>query len=222
MPQKRKNAPSAPPPWWLAPLEEWMREVVFALTSNGRFDDAGTLRLLMRIRGGAIAKLMRDFTRRDAPAPLPSADSWRAPFKRPPLDRVLPLLPALRVERERRAILDDLSVDKRRQIYAAGGVIWVAFYAHRHKTRLERGGPRDLNHPGDVVGIERVRIRDVQKAHALAVGGKTLAAMQEFYGKPRLRLTRSVVKVFTGEEVPVEKLRELGKRLAAADQNYFR
>lgn len=211
MPRKSKNAP---PPEWLAPLQEWVREARFALMSNRHFDDAEALRLLMRDRGDEIARLMRGFRSGDVPAALPSADASRAPFKRPPLDRVLLLLPALRVELKRRAILDDLPDDKRREICAAGEVIWTAYHAHKHGTRLERGGPHDLNHPGDVVGIKRVTIRDEARAQALAVAGKTLVAMKALYGCPRYRLTQSVVKFFTGEDVLYEQLRELGKRLA--------
>lgn len=214
MPRKRKNAP---PPWF-EPLKEWVREVRFALTSNGHCDEAEALRLLMRDRGDEIARLMRGFRSGAVPATLPSADSWRAPPKLPPpdlpLDRAALLLPVLRVELKRRAILNDLLDDKRRHICAAGGVIWTAYHAHQHKTRLERGGPRDLNHVGDIVGIERVTLREESKAHALAVAGKTLVAMKALYGHPRYRLTQSVVKFFTGEDVLYEQLRELWKRLA--------
>ena len=49
---------------------------------------------------------------------------------------------------------------------------------------------------------------------ALAVAGKTLVAMKAFYGRPRYRLTQSVVRFFTGEGVLYEQLRELWKRLA--------
>jgi hypothetical protein len=237
MPRKRKNAP---PPWWSAPLQEWFREARLALISNGHYDDAEALRLLLRTRdqeinrlrhlarvnkerfdaaevqharGDGIAKLMGSFLRAGTPAVFPIADSWRAPFKRPRLDRVLPLLPALTVELKRRAIIDDLSDDKRRQICAAAGVFWVAYHAHKHPTRLERGGPRDLDHFGDIVGITRVRIHDEDKAHALAVAGKVLVAMEAFYGKPRFVLTGSVVKFFTGANVSVEKQLELWKRI---------
>ena len=55
---------------------------------------------------------------------------------------------------------------------------------------------------------------DESKAHALAVAGKTLVAMKAFYGRPRYRLTQSVVRFFTGEGVLYEQLRELWKRLA--------
>ena len=144
MPRKSKNAP---PPEWLAPLQEWVREIWFALMSNRHFDDAEALRLLMRDRGDEIARLMRGFRSGDVPAALPSADASRAPFKRPPLDRVLLLLPALRVELKQQAILDDLPDDKRREICAAGEVIWTAYHAHKHGARLERGRPHDLQSP---------------------------------------------------------------------------
>ena len=93
-------------------------------------------------------------------------------------------------------------------------MIHAAYHAHWHPTRLARGGPRDLTHPGDVVGIERVTIRDEFKAHAVAVAAKTLGVVKAFYGVPRLRLVRSLVLLVTGEDVPVEKLREFWKRLA--------
>jgi hypothetical protein len=129
MPRKRKNAP---PPEWLAPFQEWMRETRLALMSNGHFDDAEALRFLMRDHGDEIAKLMqRGFMRRDKPA-LQSADASRAPFKQPPPDRVELLLPALQVEKKRRAILDDLPVDKRRRYCAAGEVIFVAYFLPAH------------------------------------------------------------------------------------------
>jgi hypothetical protein len=173
MPRKRKNAP---PPWWRAPFEEWVREARLAMTSNGHFDDAEALRLLVRTRaeeiarlrglalssnvrfdeaeaeqalkharGDEIPKLMRGFVMRGAPAVLPSADVRRPPPKPLPLLRPWLLLPGLQVEQKRRAILDDLPDDKRRQICAAGEVIWVAYHAHRHGTRLERGWPHDFN-----------------------------------------------------------------------------
>ena len=222
MPRKRKNAP---PPWWLAPLQEWMREARLALISNGHVDDAEALRLLTRTRGDEIAKLMRRgfMSRRPTSAVLPGADVSRPPPKLPPpdlpLDRAALLLPALKAEVKRRAILDDLPVDKRRQICAAGEVIFLAYHAHKHETRLKRGGPHDpahdLNHPGDIVGIERVRIHDETKAHALAVAGKVLAAMKAFYGCPHYRLTQNLVKLVTGKDAPkTEQLAELWKRLA--------
>jgi hypothetical protein len=221
---------------------QWVRETRLALMSNGHFDDAEALRLLVRTRaeeaarlrglaqasdirfdgasasparGDEIYELVRSFMRRDAPV-LPGADPWRAPPKLPPpwlpIDRAELLLPALRVELERRAILSRLSDDKRRQICAAAEVIWVSYYAHKHPTRLERGGPRDPGHPDDVVGITRVRIRGAAEAHALAVAGKTLGAMRTFYGKPRFVLTGSLVRFFTDVTVSVEKQCELWKR----------
>ena len=56
-------------------------------------------------------------------------------------------------------------------------------------------------------------VRDEVEAHALAVAGKTLVAMEAFYGKPRYELTGSVVRFFTGEEVSVEKQWELWGRI---------
>jgi hypothetical protein len=213
--RKRKDAP---PPWWLAPFTEWVREVRFALSSNGRFEDDAALKLLIRLRRDEIAKLMRAFTSRAAPLTLPIVDSLRAPFKQPPYDRVVSLLPVLREEQRRRAILDDLPVERRRQICAAGQVLWTAYFAHRHKTQLERGAPQDLNHPGDLVGIKRVTIHDELEAHAVAVSGKVLAAMKALYDSPRYKLTQSVVKFSTDVEVRPEKLRELWKRLAAVER----
>jgi hypothetical protein len=210
VPRKRKDAR---PPWWLAPFMEWVREVRFALTSNGRFEDDAALKLLIRLRHDEISKLIRAFTSRAAPPTLPIADTLRAPFKQPPLDRVMVLLPILREEQRRRAILDNLPVEKRRQICAAGHVLWTAYFAHKHKTQLERGGPQDLTHPGDRVGITRVTIHDEQEAHAVAVAGKVLGVMKSLYDSPRYKLTGSVVKLFTGVQVPPEKLRELWKRL---------
>ena len=51
MPRKPKNAP---PPWWFAPLQEWFREARLAMISNGHYDDAEALRLLMRTRDQEI------------------------------------------------------------------------------------------------------------------------------------------------------------------------
>ena len=231
MPRRSKNAP---PPWWLAPFREWAREVRLAMVSNGHYADAEALRLLVRTRGEESArlkgladssntqfdvdeaslargdelhKLLRGFVMQGVPAPLPSANVGRPPLKPLPFDRPWLLLPALRVELERRAILDDLPEDKRRLICAAGEIIWVAYHAHRYGARLERGWPydfNDLSHPGDVVGI--VQIRDQGKARALAVGAKTLGAMHALYGQPRYRLTATLVKFFTGESVTYDEL----------------
>ena len=165
-------------------------------------------------RGDGLPKLMRGFVMQGVPGPLPSANVGRPPLKPLPLDRPWRFIPALRVELERRAILDDLPDDKRRLICAAGEIIWVACHAHRYGARLERGWPHefhDLSHRGDVVG--RVRIHDQGKVHALAVGAKTLGAMHSLYGQPRYPLTATLVRFFTGESVTYDELYEFGKRL---------
>ena len=122
----------------------------------------------------------------------------------------------LRVELERRAILDDLSDDKRRLICAAGDMIWVAYHAHRHETRLERGWPHefhDLSHPGDIVG--RARIHDKGEGTRPCPGrwgednGRNARALRA----PRYILTATLVKFFTGEAVTYDELFEFGKRL---------
>jgi hypothetical protein len=177
--------------------------------TSGRFDAVEA----QRARGDGIAKLMSSFLRAGTPAVTPTTDFWRAPFKQPSPDRVELLRPVLQAEQRRRAIIDDLPEDKRRQICAAAGVIWVAYHAHKHPTRLERGGPRDLNHPGDSVEIGRTMVHDAVESHALAVAGKTLVAMEAFYGKPRFVLNGSLVRFFTGEEVSVDKQFELWARI---------
>ena len=240
MPRKPKNAP---PPWWWAPLAEWVREVRLALTSNGFLAEAEAWRLLVRTRaeesarlkglaragdtlldaaaitaaasharGDELHKLVRGFMRCDAPAATSIADSWRAPPNPVPPDCVELLRLLLQVEQRRRAIIDDLPEDKRRQICAVAGVLWVAFHAHQHPTRLVRGGPRDFGHPGDAVGIARMLLRAESEAHALAIAGKVLGAMEAFYDKPRFVLTGSVVQFFAGETVSVDRQRELWDR----------
>jgi hypothetical protein len=244
MPRRSRNAP---PPWWLAPFKEWAREARLAMASNGHYADAEALRLLVRTRGEESArlkglaqssntqfdadeaslargdelpKLLRGFVMQGMPAPLPSANVGRPPLKPLPLDRPWLLAPALRVELERRAILDDLPDDKRRLICAAGEIIWVAYHAHRYGTRLERGWPhefRDLGHPGDVVGRARIHDKGEAHAHALAAGAKIIGAMHALYGAPRYILTTTLVKFFTGEAVTRDELLEFGKQLTGSE-----
>ena len=64
--------------------KEFSRLRHLARVSNKRFDTAEA----QHARGDEIARLMRGFLSPAAPAVLPITNSYRAPFKRPPPDRV--------------------------------------------------------------------------------------------------------------------------------------
>src|SRR5271169_5404102 len=93
-----------PPPWWPEPLKQWARE------THAATPRAGSLPKFLRDHPDEVRAFMKGFLRNDAPRVRKAADAHRAP---PP-------------EGER-AIIDDLPVEKRRQICAAGRLLWTGF-----------------------------------------------------------------------------------------------
>lgn len=195
MPRKRAGAP---PPWWLEPLAWRLAETMEIAQSDGRPKDANTLALNTLLHHVEIGMLMRRLTARGAPAALPIADTLRPP----------PLLIAGLM-----TPLDRLPADKRRQINAAAHLIETALFAAGQPTRIERGGPYDLNDPGDVVGVERVRTakgaRDEREVHAKGVCGKLIGATIEIYGTPRIKIARTLARLVTGVTLTVDEVKAL-------------
>ena len=205
MPPKR---PDAPPPWWLEPLAWRLAETMEIEQSDGRPKDADTLARFSLLHHVEIGKFMRLLTARGAPAPLAVADTLRPPQVGP-------------IEVQILTPLDRLPTEKRRQINAAAHLIETALFAASKPTRIERGGPHDLNDPGDVVGVERVRVRTdkgirddreahAKKVHAKGVAGKILGATIELYGAPRIKIARTLARLVTGEKtLTVEEVKAL-------------
>jgi hypothetical protein len=120
--------------------------------------------------------------------------------------------------------LDALPLEERRQVIAIGNLLFVAWWAARQPTRIEAGGPRDLDHPGDVVGVGRVRgvetaargfhhherdrnpVERSQFVLAKGVAGKTLGATVFFYGRPRKKVTRELTRLATGVDLTIDQV----------------
>lgn len=133
------------PPWWFDPLVSWLVDIQAELDTR----DAVHLRVWTIEHRREIASLAPQLMARDRTSgeflwPVtPLADAYMLP---PVAGHPTPL--------------EALPLEERRQVIALGNLLLVAWWAARQPTRIEAGGPRDLDHPGDVVGVGLVRGAD--------------------------------------------------------------
>jgi hypothetical protein len=196
------------PPWWLDPLVSWLVELDFRDSMHLRI---WTIEHRREIARFAIQLMARDRASGKFLWPVtPLADAYMLP---PIAGNPTPL--------------DALPLEERRQVIAVGNLLFVAWYAARQPTRVEAGGPRGLDHPGDVVGVGRVRgvetaargfhhherdrnpVERSQFVRAKGVAGKTLGATIFFYGVPRAKATRTLTRLATGVDLTVEQVSAL-------------
>ena len=240
---------------WLEPRGWWLAEAMEVMQNYGRPKDVDSLAIFTAQHRMRLNKLIRVFVGPRAPPVLPIVKdaTLRPPPIRlinglPPFEAVerlltrplgspvsfletLPSLDDLRLARpifdEARILtpLDRLPPEERRQVCAFGHLITAALFADSQPTRIERGGPRDLNDPGDAVGVERIRdadrtktrvkgvgrIRDVdeRKIHAKGVCGKLIGQMIQLYGQSRFKAARILTELATGVALTEREARDL-------------
>jgi hypothetical protein len=200
------------PPWWFDPLVSWLVDIQAELDTR----DAVHLRVWTIEHRREIASLAAQLMARDRTSgeflwPVtPLADAYMLP---PVAGHPTPL--------------EALPLEERRQVIALGNLLFVAWRAALEPTRIEAGVPRDLDHPGDVVGVARIRgvktategffhherdRKPVERSRFLrakGVAGKTLGATIFFYGWPRVKVTRELTRLATGVDLTVDQVRAL-------------
>jgi len=187
-----------PRPWWPEPLDEWARETHADRTVR----KAGSLPKFLREHRKEIDAFMRGFIRSDAPHVRPRADRYRAPAPEPLSED----------ERLKRAIIDDLTVEKRRLICAAGRLLWVGFTLHRVDRRFGVAAMPGMMMPGRVMPNAPPLAAVDAKAHATSVAEGILREMRDLFGSPRLKNTRALTLMFTGvkrHDLSMRALRKL-------------
>jgi hypothetical protein len=128
------------PPWWPGPLAQWAREL--------REHGAGVgLEKWMRDHPDEVAAFMKGFLRSDAPRVQPWAETV---YRLRPKER-------LRAEaKRRRAIIDDLPIERRRLICAAGRLLWRGAAAAR-RTNAEDVAQAIIEEMRDLFGSPRLK-----------------------------------------------------------------
>jgi hypothetical protein len=159
-----------------------------------------------------IARFVAEMLRRADPP----VNAWVANRLRPrhppsPEPELLELLrPTLRIEAERRAIIDNLPLARRLRLIAVGALIWTCWHAWAiDGVRIASNGPRNLSDAGNVVGVGRVRDVDHRRICAKGCAGKMIGAMRELYGAARITSVQTLVDAITGERLTKEELLRL-------------
>jgi hypothetical protein len=250
-PKSKEITPSP----YLEPLAWWLGEAMEAYQSSRLPKEADGLAIFAGLHRLTINKLIRRFVGPSAPPVLPIVKdaTLRPPAVvlingLPPIEAVEPLLtrplgspvswletlPSLDDLKLTRPIfgeaklmtpLDKLPPEERRQVCAFGLLIALAWFAANQPTRIERAGPSDLNDPGDVVGVERIRdadntkvrikgagrIRDVdeRKIHAKGVCAKLIGQMIQLYGQSRFKAAGVLAELATGVALSQSEARDL-------------
>jgi hypothetical protein len=172
-----------PRPWWPEPLKEWARET----RADRTLSKPGSLPKYMRNHPDEIKAFMRGLIRSDAPRARPRAELCRPP----------PPEPLSEEEGRKRAIVDDLPVEKRRMICAAGRLLWVGFTLHRIRRTLGVAAMPGAMMPGRVMPNAPPLAVDA-KAHATSVAEGIIREMRDLFGSPRLKSARALTLMFTG------------------------
>ena len=172
-----------PRPWWPEPLKEWARET----RADRTLSKPGSLPKYMRDHPDEIKAFMRGLIRSDAPRARPRAELCRPP----------PPEPLSEEEGRKRAIIDDLPVEKRRIICAAGRLLWVGFTLHRIRRTLGVAAMPGMMMPGRVMPNAPLLAVDA-KAHATSGAEGIIREMRDLFGSPRLKSARALTLMFTG------------------------
>jgi hypothetical protein len=190
MPRRRKGVP---PPWWLDPDNLARAEFNMLLMGKPAPPQAVMFTWFVTQHNIEVLKLWRRLSRRD-PSDLfktpASAESSRKPGGSPE-------------ELLERAFHELIS---------------VAIYAHLLRpAQIVVGGPRDLDDPGDVLGVERVRNVEAWRrkgldypklAHVKGVAGKVLGVtIKLFGGKPLIGMTQALTRIVTGVSLSRDEVR---------------
>jgi hypothetical protein len=122
-----------------------------------------------------VAAFMKGFLRSDAPPVQPWAES---------VHRLRPRTRLGAEAKKRRARIDDLPVERRRLICAAGRLLWRAA-----ATRLSQ--------------------RRVRRTDAEAVAQAIIEEMRDLFGSPRLKSARVLTEMFSGERLSMHAMRRM-------------
>jgi hypothetical protein len=193
-----------PPPWWRAPLAQWIEEAGPAIldcwgpSSIPAEQVAGAVILLQRLgRLPIVDRLMRQHLGRQGPHVVSvKLRRGEAPSSRKRLQPLLgvlafdadlrPLHHVSRFEAHQRASIDHLSIRQRRRLCAAGYLLLITVLAFQG------------------VGA---RARDRERAKAMAA--ELLHAFIWLYGKPRIKAVRSLVAAITEVKLTASTIRWL-------------
>ena len=200
-------------PWWFDPLVSRLSDIETGLGSwEGSQLQTWITYHRHEIFGFMSQLVARDRTNGEFQWPVaPIADTRRASIAGNP------------------TLADELPLEERRQIFAAADLLFAAWFANRQPTRVQAGTARqdigNLDHPGDVVGVEYVRgargaaygrYQREHKAveyrrfiHAKGVAGKILGATITLYGRPRVKVARELTRLATGVDLTVSQMRAL-------------
>jgi hypothetical protein len=206
-----------PEPWWRAPLRQWQREVEPALIDCWSLDPAIITPVQLAHIITDLADLSDKLTTsqsmgqlfRQHDRPVPSIKIRRARRRAAPSNRKLlqPLLPALQFgddlrpqrlvrhtitphEKQRRALIDQLSAEQLQRIGAAGYLSLISVLAFRRAGAV---------------------VNDRECAHVVAE--EVLRASVWLYGKPRFKLATSLVAAITANGLSGSSIRRQAQRL---------
>jgi hypothetical protein len=203
MPDKRK------PPKWRAPFAEWVRQSVCAWRAHGFHNEAAKLRAIAD--DPTILRMLGQLLGDKGPAVKVEAFRPSFPFySRAILKRSWQF--TVEAEIRLRTMVNVSPTDEYLRLGAAVQLlILVAAAAHRD-MRLERGGPLNLDAPGDVVGFKRYNGKPASRGRALAITGRVIGAMFALYGKPFRKIARTLVKSAVGIELTLDEISALIER----------
>ena len=98
-------------------------------------------------------------------------------------------------------------------------LINAAVYARLlYPARIIVGGPRNLDDPGDIVGVERVRnvefwrkkgLNYKKLIHVKGVAGKILGVTITLFGTPLIGVTQALTRMATGVPISRDEVRSL-------------
>jgi hypothetical protein len=87
-----------------------------------------------------------------------------------------------------------------------------------HPAQIMVGGPCNLDDPGDIVGVERVRnvefwrkkgLRYNKLIHVKGVAGKILGVTITLFGRPLIGVTQTLTRMATGVPISRDEVRSL-------------
>jgi hypothetical protein len=206
-------------PWWIDPLVARLAEAVEKQRTRGDTHSADAIQVLVGARPGELRRSLAQLfaVNRDDeffhPAKEIAHGFWDTPF-------VILGEPAATLEEStmvRLGVLADLSPPRLRQVNGVAHVLVSAVHAVKNPSRIEAGGPRDLNDPSDVVGVRYVAskraaergIRYQQMLHLKGAAAKVIGQFEAVFGRPHYVAAATLIELLTGTRLTPRELRTL-------------